>query len=154
MKKSILSLMLAAGAMAACQNQSPEQKIDSLATAPDTVATNNKSCYSLTKNRDTISLSMVRVGNAVTGTLDIAFYQKDKNTGTIAGLIKGDTIIADYTFMSEGGTSVREIAFVKKGDQLADCYGPSQEKNGKTVFTNPGNLKADDYTVLSPIQCK
>jgi hypothetical protein len=145
MKRSILLLTVVAVFIAACQNKTPEQKIDSLATAPDTTAI---------KNKDTASLSFTKAGNAVTGQLDYNYFEKDKNSGTIAGVIKGDTILADYTFNAEGTSSVREVIFIKKGDQLAEGYGPMEEKGGKTVFTDKSQLKFGDYVILSPIECK
>lgn len=154
MKKSILLVAAIAGFLSACQTKTPEQKIDSLATAPDTTVTTNKTCYAYINNKDTVSLSIVKVGNSFTGMLDYNLYEKDKNTGTIAGLIKGDTIIADYTFNAEGTSSVREVAFLKKGDQLVEGYGEMKEKDGKTVFTDVKTIKFGGVTTLSPIQCK
>ncbi|AMQ00404.1 hypothetical protein AY601_3539 [Pedobacter cryoconitis] len=139
--------------MAACTNKTTAQKVDSLATTPDTNASKAKVCYAYIKNKDTVSLSLITTGNAVAGNLNYNFYEKDKNAGTITGIIKGDTIIADYTFQSEGSTSYRQIAFVKKGDQLLEGYGPTQEADGRTVFTNLAGLKYGDIT-LSPVACK
>lgn len=154
MKKSILLLTVIAGCLAACQTKTPEQKIDSLANQPDTVAAKSRVCYASFKSKDTITLSYTVAGNAIAGKLNYAIFEKDKNTGTIAGLIKGDTIIADYTFMSEGRTSVRQVVFLKKGDQLLEGYGPTEEKDGKIVFTNPGGLKYVDALSLKLTDCK
>ena len=154
MKKTILSSTILAGLFAACQqNKTTEQKIDSLATTPDTNASKAKACYVYIKDKDTVSLSLITAGNAVAGSLNYNFYEKDKNAGTIAGIIKGDTIIADYTFQSEGSTSYRQVSFIKKGDQLLEGYGPTQEADGRRVFTNIAGLKYGDIT-LSPVNCK
>jgi hypothetical protein len=154
MKKTILLFTVLAGFFSACQqNKTTEQHIDSLAATPDTNASKAKTCYAYIKDKDTVSLSLIIAGNAVAGNLNYNFYEKDKNAGTIAGIIKGDTIIADYTFQSEGTTSYRQIAFIKKGDQLLEGYGPTQETNGRRVFTNLAGLKYGDIT-LSPIACK
>lgn len=154
MKRSILLLTAVAGFIAACQTKTPEQKIDSLATSPDTAATNDKTCYTYMAKRDTVSLSLVKAGNAVTGELNYNFYEKDKNTGTITGLIKGDTILADYTFNAEGSSSVREVIFLKKGDQLLEGYGPMEDKGGKSVFINPKDIKFGGFVTLLPVPCK
>jgi len=154
MKSSILLLIAITGLLTACQNKSPEQKIDSLATAPDTAAVVDKACYAYIKNKDTASLSLKKAGNAVSGELDYNFYEKDKNSGTITGMIKGDTILADYTFNAEGTSSVREVIFIKKGDQLAEGYGPMEDKGGKTVFTDKAKIKFGDFVSFSPIPCK
>ncbi|KIO77249.1 hypothetical protein TH53_10390 [Pedobacter lusitanus] len=154
MKNIILSITVLAGLMTACRsNSTTEQKIDSLAAAPDTSVSKAKTCYAYIKNKDTVSLSLNMAGNAVAGNLNYNFYEKDKNSGTISGIVKGDTIIADYTFNSEGKTSYRQVAFVKKGDQLLEGYGPTQETDGRRVFTNLAGLKFGDIT-LSAIACK
>lgn len=154
MKKSILAIAAIAGCITACQTKTTEQQIDSLATAPDTTVNTNKACYAYMNNKDTISLSFVKAGDDITGVLDYNFYEKDKNTGTIAGSIKGDTIIADYTFRSEGSTSIREVTFLKKGDQLIEGYGEMKELGGKTIFSNMKSIKFDGTTTLSAINCR
>lgn len=154
MKNSILLIAAITGFISACQTKTTEQKIDSLATSPDTTLSTNKNCYAYIKNKDTVSLSLVKAGNAVTGMLDYNFYEKDKNTGTIAGLIRGDTILADYTFNAEGSSSVREVAFLKKGDQLVEGYGDMKEKEGKTVFTDVKTIKFGGVITLSTMPCK
>lgn len=155
MKRIILSAVVAAGFLASCQQtKNTEEKIDSLAATPDTSAAKAQSCYSYVKDRDTVSLTFIKAGNAIAGNLNYNLFEKDKNAGTIAGIIKGDTIIADYTFTSEGTTSYRQVAFLKKGDQLAEGYGPSQEKDGQTKFTAVSKLKFGGSVVLSAVQCK
>ncbi len=85
MRKSILLLAGIAGIIAACQNKTTEQKADSLAKSPDTTAMESKVCYISLKNRDTVSLSLNQVQDAVTGELSYNLFEKDKNTGTVAG---------------------------------------------------------------------
>jgi len=154
MGNSMLALAAIAGLLSACQNKTPEEKIDSLATSSDTTITNNKACYAYISNKDTVSLSLVKAGTKIGGELDYNYFEKDKNTGTIAGLVKGDTIFADYTFRSEGATSVREVVFLKKGDQLIEGYADMKDEGGKSIFTNVKNLKFDDKMPLSVINCK
>lgn len=154
MRKSILILVAVAGCFAACQNTSTEQQIDSLATAPDTSTTPGQACYTYIKNRDTVSLTFTTAGHEIAGKLSYNLYEKDKNSGTVSGMIKGDTIIADYTATGEGTTYISQVAFLKKGDQLLEGYGPSEEKNGKRVFTNKAALKFGEAIVLSAAPCK
>lgn len=154
MKKSILAIAAIAGFITACQTKTPEEKIDSLASAPDTTANSNTACYAFMKNKDTVSLSIVKAGTSVSGELDYNYFEKDKNTGTIAGLIKGDTIFADYTFRSEGLTSVREVVFLKSGDQLLEGHAAMKDEGGKTIFTDRKTLKFDSSMPLSTINCK
>lgn len=140
----------------ACQTKTAEDTADSIATAPDTTlaTADTQTCYAYTKDKDTVSLTLKAVGNEVTGQLDYNLYEKDKNSGTITGLIKGDTIIADYTFMSEGINSTRQVAFLKKDGSLIEGYGPSSDQDGKVIFTTTAGIKFDGSTTLTEVPCK
>jgi len=140
--------------MAACQSKTTEQKIDSLAKLPDTTVTQSKSCFAHTKNRDTVTLSFTTAGNTIAGEMSNRLWEKDMNSGKINGIIKGDTIIADYHASGEGVTSVRQVVFLKKGDQLLEGYGDTEEKDGKMVFKNIGKLKFVDAIGLAAVACK
>jgi len=56
---------------------------------------------------DTIRLNLTQQGTDVSGPLAYLLTEKDSNTGTLSGQMRGDTLIADYTFQSEGEESVR-----------------------------------------------
>ena len=111
-------------------------------------------CYLSLANKDTVSLQLnINVNNEVNGKLTYTPYQKDKNEGTIVGNIKGDTLIADYTFTSEGKSSIREVVFLKKDARYIEGYGTVLESNGKTVFIDKTKLKFDSKTVFNEVDC-
>ena len=114
---------------------------------------NTRTCYSNFRNRDTVLLSFTRNDTAINGELMYQFFQKDRNTGIINGTIKGDTIIADYKFNSEGTTSVRQVVFLKHGDELLEGFGDVEEYNGKMVFRNISSLVFDSSMVFSLTDC-
>jgi len=60
----------------------------------------------------------------------------------------------NYTFQSEGKTSIREVAFLKKGDQLAEGFGDVEEVKGKTKFKDLSKLKFDGLMTFDNIDCK
>lgn len=93
-------------------------------------------------------------GEEITGFLDYHIYEKDANKGTLSGEMKGDTLIADYTFDSEGLRSVRELVLLKKDGKFYEGYGPVKEEKGKVIFEHRGSLKFDHNVVFSPIPCK
>lgn len=64
--------------------------------------------------KDSIFLQLHIDNNIVNGDLEYKRFEKDRNKGTIKGMFRGDTLFADYTFMSEGVMSVREVMFLKK----------------------------------------
>jgi hypothetical protein len=116
---------------------------------------NSSDCYIYIKNRDTASLKLNITGEELTGELNYKLFEKDSNTGKIAGEIKGDTIIAEYTFDSEGIRSVREVVFVRKDDgNIYEGTGDVVEKDGKMVFKDRSALKFSPTMVFSKTECK
>ena len=91
-------------------------------------------CYLLVQGKDSILIQMVVENNAVAGHLHYRFFEKDKSGGTVFGTMNGDTLIADYKFISEGTESEREVAFVRVGDSLVEGYGDVEESNGRMIF--------------------
>jgi hypothetical protein len=142
---------------AACQGgtaKKTQAKIDSTIISNAATPENAVACYQYIKNRDTATLSIKVEGNQVSGSLGYNLYEKDKNSGTFTGLIKGDTLIADYTFHAEGKISVREIALFKQGDKLIEGFGDVQEIKGNIKFKDISKLKFDNSIVFSKIACK
>ncbi len=112
-------------------------------------------CYIYTKNRDTATLELNIAGEELTGLLAYKFFEKDSNTGKIAGELKGDTIIAEYIFDSEGLRSVREVIFVKKDDgNIYEGTGEVIEKQGKMVFKDRSALKFNPTMMFVKTSCK
>lgn len=143
--------------MASCQGgtaKKTQAKIDSTIVSNAQSTPDSVQCYQYIKNRDTATLTLKTIDNKLTGTLGYNLYEKDKNAGTIAGVIKGDALIANYTFQSEGKTSVREVAFLKKGNQLVEGFGDVQEVNGESKFKNLSQLKFDGSMTFEKIECK
>lgn len=110
-------------------------------------------CYQYSASKDTVTLKIIYVGNAITGTLVYNIYEKDKNKGTIQGKMEGDVLIADYTFMSEGVNSVRQIAFKRIGNDLIEGYGETETTGDKVMFKNVHSLKFERTIKLGQIEC-
>jgi hypothetical protein len=133
-----------------CKKEADEAK------APETVAEKPaiEECYKGIVKEDTIAMTLIIKDNEITdGQLSYHLFEKDRNDGTLKGQIKGDTIFADYTFMSEGKQSVREVAFLKQGNAYMEGYGDVREVNGKMIFVDPKKLKFDSKTVLLKSEC-
>ena len=111
-------------------------------------------CYVSSANNNTVKLSFnVNSHQEVNGKLSYNLYGKDKNEGDLIGNMKGDTLIADYTFSSEGVSSVREVAFLQKDGTLIEGYGPTVMANGKVSFTDKKTLKFDAQNTLLKVDC-
>ena len=113
-----------------------------------------KHCYQYVSQKDSAFLSLDRKNNQVSGHLSYSLFEKDKNNGTVAGIVKGDTIIADYTFQSEGMTSTREVVWLKKNGQLLEATGDIEEVNGKTKFKNLSRLSFGKSMIFKETTCK
>jgi hypothetical protein len=116
----------------------------------------SEECYRAILKKDTISMTLALKGNQLTsGKLSYNFYEKDKSFGTLVGKIKGDTLFADYAFMSEGLATVRQVVFLKKGNTYVEGYGDVTDDNkGKVTFKDVAQLKFDGNIVLSKVDCK
>lgn len=163
MRHQILLPILLAGFVLSCNSEQANKKTEDSTAVVKTdtavVATNapinTSDCYQYVKNRDTASLKLNVTGEELTGELSYKLFEKDSNSGKIAGELKGDTIIAEYTFNSEGMRSVREVVFVKKADgKLYEGTGDVMEKGGKTIFKNRSALKFGQSIVFSKADCK
>lgn len=112
-----------------------------------------ETCYQYAANKDTISLKVSQSGDCISGTLLYSLYEKDRNQGTIDGNVKGDLLIADYTFQSEGMTSVRQIVFKKTGTGLAEGFGEVTVKNDTVSFRNVAALQFNEAFRLTETEC-
>ena len=110
-------------------------------------------CYALTTDSDTVRLSVTRQDSDVSGTLYYQFAGKDKNTGTLSGQMRGDTLLADYTFQSEGVESRREVAFLAKDGGFVEGYGPVREVGRKMTFTPNAPLTFGMDRILTKTTC-
>ncbi len=121
------------------------------ATTNDTIVTTAPivltGCYQMTMKNDSGWLNLTVNDTVVTGTLKYNLYEKDSNTGTINGVVRNNMIHADYTFQSEGMTSVREVIFKISGNTLIQAFGDLVEKNGKIIFVDKNDVQ---YINTSP----
>ena len=121
--------------------------VDTLVVTPSI----GKDCYTFEGNGSKIDLKITNTVDGISGNLDYKLAEKDKNTGTFQGSIKGDTLIAIYTFQSEGTESKREVAFLIKDNQLIEGYGELDSTGAK--FKNPATLQFTSNMPLSKTDC-
>lgn len=129
------------------------------ANAIDTIKTNAKpmvlnGCYEMVFKHDSAQLNLTVQDTTVSGQLTYNLYQKDKNTGTIRGVLRDTIIDADYTFQSEGMQSVREVIFKIKNNTLVQAFGDLTEKDGKIIFTDKTKLQFQDSNPFIKTDCK
>lgn len=148
MTTNLLALLAFGGFMASCNSNDNKASADKSFPAADTLE-----CYADTTNGDRVFLQIHIKGDEITGNLDYHIREKDQNHGTIRGKMKGDTLLADYFFLSEGTRSIRQVAFLKRGNSLLEGYGNIEEQNGKTVFKKDKGLSFGNGIILEKGTC-
>ena len=149
----------------ACNNPSASTDAQDPATegsvhagAADTLVTSAEplvltGCYEMTMKKDSAFLDLQVEDTIITGTLDFNFFEKDRNRGTLQGVLRNDLILADYTFQSEGVTSVREVIFKIKEGTLLHAYGEMKEQGGKLVFVDYADLQYPEANPFIKVSC-
>ena len=127
--------------------------VDTPKPAENNIMIPNSVCYASENSKDTVFLQTEIFPNVVTGTLTYKIYEKDSNKGEIDGKMSGDTLLADYKFMSEGKTSTRQVIFLIKDSTATEGYGAMEEKEGKMIFKNRHAVDFSKGNKLKQIPC-
>lgn len=111
-------------------------------------------CYTVIRKGDTATLDLQIQDSVITGQLNYRWAEKDNNSGTIWGIVRDSLLIADYTFQSEGLSSVREVVFKLKGDTLLQGYGELTEQGNKVLFKEKDRLQYDTSFPFIKVDCQ
>lgn len=149
----LVNILMLGSLLAAC-NSSEEGAGKSGEKKEATQAQSPLNCYRYATEKDTVLLKLIHIENSITGILVYKFSEKDKNEGTILGSMKGDLLVADYTFMSEGIQSTRQIAFKLQGNTFVEGYGESFEQDGKIFFKDLDSLDFNHSIKLAEYPCQ
>jgi hypothetical protein len=150
MRKIFIVLVITSSLIACSSNSNNSQTADVKPISDS--ATVESQCYAYIQNKDTIHLNITITGYTFTGHMLYQLKERDRNDGTLHGTIQGDTLIADYTFSSEGMLSVRQVAFLKQQNNLKEGFGELKLNDNQWVFTNPHALQFTGF-VLTPTPC-
>lgn len=163
-RSAVVSVLL----LCACGNSNSNTGIDQKDTAlssqtihtnvADTIVTGARpmvlsGCYQMILKRDTATLHLTVTDTTVTGELRYNWYARDDNTGTVNGVLRNDRILADYTFQSEGSTSVREVVFKIQDSVLLQGFGELTEQGGKVIFQDRERLQFQTANPFFKIAC-
>ena len=155
-------ILLCCAVFTACNNADQNSDTASSATihatSKDTIVTTTQpllqpGCYQMVFKKDTAWLNLHRTDSVVTGHLKYHWYMKDGNDGHIQGVIRDSLIIADYTFQSEGMTSVREVRFKIDNNALRQAVGEVAIVNNKVVYTHKDSLTYDAVSPFVKVPC-
>ncbi len=115
---------------------------------------NQEECYLYSEKGDTARLQILTSEGIVTGKLNYEWAEKDQNKGFIRGELKGDTLIADYIFQSEGIESTREVVFLRKGNTFKEGNGPISFKNNRWSFNDRSSLQFEEGMTFHLTDCR
>ena len=112
-------------------------------------------CYMGIQGKDTIKMTLITKGDKLQyGKLSYNYFEKDYSEGTLVGAFKGDTLIGKYSFQSEGVMSVREVIFLKQGNNYIEGFGAVTEDDQKrVVFQDLKAVQFNDAIPLMSVPC-
>ena len=159
--KKFSIFILAATFFASCNNNPSSNSQETITATDSNSATQNtatkinasSNCYAHISPADTVLLVLNVDNGKVTGNLIYKLSGKDSNRGSFTGTMSGDTLVADYTYMSEGIESVKQVAFLFEDTIAMPGYGNMVENDGKIIFQNPSDLSFDRAFVLLQSAC-
>lgn len=143
--------------VAACNNpvkdtEVTQDTIPAQPAVPNNITLPGEMCFQYIVQRDTVTMQLFIHDSAVNGNLVYNMYEKDDNRGTFKGILKEEIIKAEYSYMSEGTTSVREVMFKLKDNILTEGYGDMEEVAGKFIFKDPAHVKFTQ--AFNKVDCK
>lgn len=152
--RTIYALFLAILVLVSCKGPKEDSPIEvALSPNAEHLEEINTECFQYFGEKDTVRLMTLTVGTKVTGTLDYAIFEKDKNSGFIKGEIRENLMIAEYTFMSEGDSSKRQVVFQKTDEGWKEGYGEMKSVDDIPVQLNIDSLDFSHQITLAPIPC-
>ncbi|MEI6947395.1 hypothetical protein V9K67_09405 [Paraflavisolibacter sp. H34] len=142
-------MMLLSALLAACG----KWKVFKTPSNPDNKETRHAACYIYLNSPDSIHLQIIFADNGIKGTLLYGTPGREGQGGFFSGYIKGDTLFAEYTFKANGRTGVREVAFLRTMNGLLEGTGPTETRDGKTVYSHPSALTFPEERLLKVVTC-
>jgi hypothetical protein len=111
-------------------------------------------CYIFLQDGSEVSMQISTDDQKISGTLTYAFKEKDKNTGSISGEMKGDTLFAKYTYMSEGITGERDEVFLKSGESFIVGRGGINDQTGEPDLSDRSKINFTNGLILKKTDCE
>lgn len=155
--KNSLILVLPVIVLFSCKNKEVEVERSTIESTTEESTyisgTLGTDCYVYEGNGSKISLQVTSIGDEVSGKLTYSLLEKDTNTGTFTGTFENSVLLANYTFLSKGIESSREVAFLLKDGQLIEGYGEIEVDGATTTFKNEDALSFSSTMSLAKTEC-
>lgn len=155
MKIATATFLFFSVVVAACNGGTAKKEAanDSLPAEAATVAVGT-TCYLKAVGRDTFRLQLVMNDDQVAGELKYDFYEKDRSSGTLTGVLKDNILRASYSYQSEGMNSHRPVVFKVMGDQVYEALADNFDQNGVPVFSEVNEQLKFDPTPYQKKECE
>lgn len=155
MKIAVATFLFSSVTIAACNGGAAKKETanDSLPAEAE-VAAVGTTCYLKAVGRDTFRLQLVVNDDQVAGELKYDFYEKDKSSGTLTGVLKDNILRASYSYQSEGMNSNRPVVFKVMGDQVYEALADNFDQNGVPVFSETNEQLKFDPTPYHKKACE
>lgn len=154
LKILILSLFFAHCSDVETAKPEPGDQTTNKDVADSVFAKSFKRCYQTNVNKNEVIMNLEITDTLVTGDLTYAIAEKDKNQGSFSGTLIGDTLTADYRFMSEGVESVRQITYLVSDSFAVEGYGKMEQKEGRMIFSGDAKPEFGKGIILQRMNCK
>lgn len=104
-------------------------------------------CYLYTSGSDStlLRLQSLTPDGETAGELEYRIKEKESSQGAFWGKLKGDTLLANYSYLQKGKRKVKEVIFIRKGEKWVEGTGAFTEREGIRRFDNPATM---DYSKL------
>lgn len=114
-----------------------------------------RGCYATEPSRVDYRIAInSQSGSNVSGTLSFRNFEKDSSKGTFVGTFQNGILLVDYTFQSEGMTSVMQVIFKKSGNDFVRGYGPMNADGTKFADLSKVTYDAkDSLSVFKKAEC-
>jgi hypothetical protein len=109
-----------------------------------------KGCYISRLGKDVYVFNILNSqGGLVSGRLSYKNHQKDSSSGAFLGIFRDNILLGDYSFVSEGSSSIRQLIFKKTGNNLVQGFGPTTTAGDREVFVNTNDIVFDTNATYS-----
>lgn len=154
MSLKLFYTLLAPLVLISCKMDEKDKEATTTTAEKKAENTSAVSCYEYINKADTVILKLIHDGDVINGMLIYNLDGKDINKGTILGRIQNNILVANYTFMSEGTTSERQVAFKLDNGSFIEGYGESVTDHDKVQFKNIDSLQFNGPIKLVEVECK
>jgi len=120
--------------------------------APEVTIADGETCYLQVVSKDSISLTIKKEGDNVSGTYKSLPFEKDKRTIVFKGSLNGDTVTAVGNAMGEGQTQQEEFIFILKNNQAGIKFGEMVQGDDGVYRYKNKNSATPLY--ISKVDCK